>query len=367
MSDATESRQIETLRVMCITSMMWVHVNPGTSTLSVVNGGEFAGLGWFLADVLGRSSVSTLSFISGYLLWKGHLQRTFGQLVVRQFGNIVVPMIFWGSIFLALLLIKDLLVGDSTSLALIDRSLLGYLDAVFGISGGTANQSLFFLRDLFVSSVILRLLLPAIRRAPILTVAIVTMVAVGGPFEPVLFRPSILLFLTLGAVVARCGQSIERLSALRVALPSAIVVAACSVLVALLASGAPAASPEIAGILRRLGLTLLALALSGALVRLMRFTALAWIGRHMYLGYLAHVPVIGIFWTVWTSAVGGPLDDSYVVFFLFAPPVSVALATSLGTMLDYAPPAAQRLLRGKVCSPGRGRAGEGLPQVALSS
>lgn len=345
---------------------MWVHVNPGTSTLSTVNGGEFANIGWFLADVLGRTSVSTLSFVSGYLLWKGNLHRPFGQMVTRQFRNVMLPMVVWGTIFLLLAVVKTQLFGQADAIGKIAPTPVGYVNAVFGISGPTANLSLFFLRDLFVSSLLLKLLLPAIRRVPLLTVAVVTLIAANGSLEPLLFRPTILLFLTLGAVAARCGTSINTLSRLNVALPSAIVVAAIYVLVELLSPPCSAAWPEVAGILRRLGLALLAIALSGVLVRDLRFNAFASIGRHMYLCYLAHVPVIGIGWTLWTATVGGPLDESYTVFFLTAPVVCVALTYMCGTLLDHAPVAAQRLLRGKVISRGPRRAMPQLPQVALS-
>lgn len=367
MADTNESRQIEILRVLCITCMMWVHVNPGTSTLSVVNSGAYAQLGWFLADVLGRTSVSTLSFISGYLLWNGHLQRPFHDFVSRQFRNIVVPMIVWGSIFLLLALLKDFAHSRPSVLTHLAVSPLGFLDAVFGISGPTANQSLFFLRDLFVSSLLLKLMLPAIRRVPLLTAALVTLVAAHGEIAPLIFRPTILLFLTLGAVAARRGQTIANLSRLRVAVPSAVVIAAVFVAVEMMTTQSLAQSPEIVGILRRLGLAMMALAVSGLLVRKLHFVRLAPIGRHMYLCYLAHLPVMGIAWTIWTATVGGPMDDSYVLFFVMAPIACVMLAAAAGPLLDHAPVLAQRLLRGKVHTLRNVTEGNRRPHAALST
>lgn len=351
MTDINESRQIETLRVLCITCMMWVHVNPGTSTLSVVNSGAYAHLGWFLADVLGRTSVSTLSFISGYLLWSGHLQRPFQTMVSRQFRNIIVPMIVWGAVFLLLAMAKDMAHGKASVLAHLPTSPLGFIDAIFGVSGQTANQSLFFLRDLFVSSILLKLMLPAIRRAPLITVALVTLVAAHGDIAPLLFRPTILLFLTLGAVAARMGQTLASLSRLRVAIPVAVLIATIYVALEMMTASDLAHSPEIAGILRRMGLAMMALAVSGVLVRKLHVGVLAPIGRHMYLCYLAHLPVMGIAWTIWTATVGGPMDDSYVLFFLAAPIFCVMLTARLAPMLDRAPDTVQRLLRGKVYTP----------------
>ena len=95
------------------------------------------------------------------------------------------------------------------------------------------------------------------------------------------------------------------------------------------------------------------LILAFAAVLLARFPGLELhrAGRHAYLAYLMHVPVLGILWVVWRSLVGGPDDRSYLLFFLAAPVVVFALAVRLGVTLDRAPRVVQIALRGRIVEP----------------
>jgi hypothetical protein len=106
-----ESRLIETLRVFCITAMMWVHVNPGVSSPSVVTSGDYALVGAVFGNTLGRVSVSLLSFISGYLLWQRAKTMPVGGLAMRRFRSVLVPMLVWSAIYILLALMKEPLSG----------------------------------------------------------------------------------------------------------------------------------------------------------------------------------------------------------------------------------------------------------------
>ena len=75
--------------------------------------------------------------------------------------------------------------------------------ALTGLSGPTANQSLFFLRDLFVAALIVHLLAPWLRRRPAPLLAAIALVAIFDAAAPVIFRPSILFFAAAGAVAAQ--------------------------------------------------------------------------------------------------------------------------------------------------------------------
>ena len=347
MLDEDESRLIDVVRVLCITSMMWVHVNPGPSVPSIVNVGEFHWIGLFLSDVLGRMSVCTLTFVSGYLFWKMHVFAPLPVIIGRLVRGLVIPMVLWGMVFLVLAFAKAALLGPSTAIEEINSTPLGYLNAVFGLSGHTANESLFFLRDLVVATILLRLMWRVVMAAPLVAVCAVIALTSFVDLQPLLFRSSILVFLTLGAATARLGSGVANLSRPEIAVPAAAIVAIAYVAIVIIGSRSGTPAPEIAGMLRRIGLMLLALVAARALLFTAAGDALAGAGRHMYLAYLAHVPLFGVAWAVWQHAAGGPLQESYVIFYVASPIVAIGVAVVAGTLIDRAPPALQKLIRGR--------------------
>lgn len=136
--------QIELTRVTCILLMMSVHVNPGELNPSFVNDGPAAWLGWLMIDVLGRASVAGLSFISGYLLFRS-IDRPLATIASGKFRSIIVPMLFWNALFVAAILMQSWVIGRPD--ADVERLSGDWLAGLTGITGPTANVSLFFLRD----------------------------------------------------------------------------------------------------------------------------------------------------------------------------------------------------------------------------
>jgi hypothetical protein len=214
-----ESRQIEFLRVLCITAMMWVHVNPGLSTPTIVSAGEYHLVGTIFGNTLGRISVSLLSFVSGYLIWETLRHESLGHLALRRFRTVIVPMLVWSAVFLVLALAKEWITGEgANAVAEVELRLWPLIDAWSGLTGPTANRSLFFLRDLFVATLILRAAVPLIERVPAVAALAILIVASNDALAPVIYRSSILQFLFFGAIAARLGYTIAGLSRPLVAL-----------------------------------------------------------------------------------------------------------------------------------------------------
>jgi len=344
-----EKSQIEILRVFCITAMMWVHISPGLSTPSVVSTGDYRLAGMILGDTLGRISVSLLSFISGYLLWKTAITQPFTALLRRRFLSVLMPMLVWSAIFIILAESKQILTGDTShTLSRLAPTPMSFLSGWAGIAGPTANLSLFFLRDLFVATLILRLGAPLIRHWPLATAALVTVLALLEWTAPVIFRPSILQFLIVGAVAARLGLTIATLSRPGLALPLGYCLSLAGFISIIVLPEQSAILHQTTGMMRRFGIGLLALTLSRSFLRLTAAHWLIRLGRHSYLAYLVHVPLVAILWMVWTRLIGGADVASYLIFYLAAPLVIFALARQFARLVDLLPPTAQILLRGKV-------------------
>ena len=345
--DKTESAQVDLIRIFCILSMMWVHVSPGLSAPSLVSGGLLDGVGQFLGNGLGRISVTTLSFVSGYLFWITAANRSLRDVVRRLALTIYLPTLVWSGAYLLLTLAKTRLFGlESATPDVTAGSLMNGLNAWAGLTGPTANLSLFFIRDLIVSTLILYMCFPLLRRASWLVVLLVLPLALFDSLAPILFRPQILIFVTLGAASARAGLTIPQLSAPRIAFPCGFVLMASAYLLA-------TRFPDVHhhdvthDLLGRAGLGFFILATTKAMLLTMKGRAYTHISRHCFLAYLFHAPVIGALWVVWQRVIGGAQDPSYIVFYLTMPPMVMLLAVLCGRTLDLAPVGLQILLRGK--------------------
>lgn len=344
----TERRQICICRVICIFFMMSVHVSPGLRTASAVTVGDFALFGEIWGNLLGRASVATLSFISGYLLWRAQKSKSIGAVARGKFRTLVLPMLTWNLIFLVLLLGGAAVSGTSVPT---DRAAFGSFGDAFaaftGLTGPTANESLFFLRDLFVASVIVRLALPWLLRAPVLLLVLLVVITLFDLIEPVVFRPSILFFVAAGVVAAQRVDTLAVLCRARVLVPAGV--AAVAVLLGLrvvpVDLGAPGA--EATNLVRRALLVMMVLPMSLALAATRFGLALVWLEMRIFETYLLHVPLLSALWVVWVSTVGGAERNSYVIFFVLAPFAALIAAQVFGAVVDRLPAWIQLALRGK--------------------
>ena len=78
-----------------------------------------------------------------------------------------------------------------------------------GLTGPTANLSLFFLRDLFVSSILVWLLRPLLAALPLPVLGLLGVVTVFDLAAPLVFRPSILFFVAAGAAHATRSETLS--------------------------------------------------------------------------------------------------------------------------------------------------------------
>lgn len=336
-----EQRQIAICRVVCIFLMMSVHVPPGMGQPSVMTSGDFAWLGAVWADFLGRASVAALSFISGYLLVRTAATAPLATLAARRFESLIVPMLVWNLAYIGLGVAKGLALGVPWEM---DG---GPVAEMTGLTGPTANLSLFFLRDLFVSALLVRLALPVLARWPVAVLAGVLAVTAFDLAEPVVFRPSILFFVVAGAVFALRGLRLAEGWGVRRTLVALLVLGVAYGAVRLSALHEVPAARELEDVLRRGTLVVASLAGGAALAETQIGVRIARLEADIYLTYLMHVIVISLLWVLWQPLMGEANAPVYVVFFLAAPVVALVAGQAAGRVCDRMPPWMQRLVRGK--------------------
>jgi fucose 4-O-acetylase-like acetyltransferase len=346
---ASESAQIGICRVLCIFFMMSVHVSPGLGQASLVSTGSLAWLGALWGGFLGRASVAALSFVGGYLLVRTAAGAPLASLARRRFRTLIVPMLSWSLIFCLLRAGRAMVLGRPEEILLLQPE-SDPLALLTGLTGPTANLSLFFLRDLFVSSILVWLLRPFLAARPGPVLGLLAVATVLDLTAPIVFRPSILLFVAAGAAHATRSETLSG----ELTWPRAAAVALGLAAGLLILSGlgsAPGPIRELEDLLRRGLLVVLALAASAALADTRAARLILPLERRIFETYLLHVPLIGMLWLPWTMLVGGPEADSYLLFFLLAPVAALAAGLGLGAACDRAPAALQTLLRGKVRRP----------------
>jgi fucose 4-O-acetylase-like acetyltransferase len=349
--DSIQFTQIQICRVICIFLMMSVHIffqssghgDPVPSEASIISTGDLAFIKEIWVDQLGRASVPALSLISGYLLVQSIGRTSARNLACRKFLTLIVPMIIWNAVYLALARL-----GWGGSAAEGQLSVAALVNGLTGLLGPTVNPSLFFLRDLFASALITLAGLGLIRRFPWAAIALSATVALFGLLQPLVFRPSILMFVVMGAALAVRGIGPRELARPRVCLPVIAAGLGLAALAWLLMDLDHALFSAALDLLRRTALTFAMVGVAGRLATTPLGRRIATLGDDVFLSYLLHLSLFGVAWVVWQKLVGSAMDPSYLLFFFLAPPLALVVGTRLGKATDTLPGAVQILIRGKV-------------------
>ena len=106
------SERVRVARFLCIFLMMFVHVQPGIAeNVYDRDAGLFDVVYFVFTRLLGLSSVSLLSVVSGYFIVASLMKSGKARLILSKLRTLIVPLIAWNVLMLALLAIYGLLSG----------------------------------------------------------------------------------------------------------------------------------------------------------------------------------------------------------------------------------------------------------------
>ena len=330
--------------------MTMVHIPP--SAQSIVDPPVALRLSQVLTmDIMGRASVTALSFISGYLVFRSLGAVTWGKLVRRRFASLIIPMTFWNCVMIIIGFL--VLVISGRELVFIEKlegmSIPRIVAArVFALNHDSAGAALNFLRDIFVCIVLSKPLEVVIRRFSWWPVLVLLLVESTVSFQPLVYRGMILVAFAAGIAYAHQYRGLEQVSRLRYfALPALAVVLAVEL------AGAIRAGPEMAipgyEVFKRLAVSILMIDLALLLAR--SRLPVAWIRRmdhSTFLLFLSHHVVFLFLWGAWTAVFGESMEFPYLVFFFLAPVACVAIAVAATPVVGLLPAPLQVLVRGRV-------------------
>lgn len=208
------SDRVRVARFLCIFLMMFVHVPTGfTGNVYDRDAGLFDIVYFIFTRLVGLSSVSLLSVVSGYFIVSSLQKSGAARLILSKLRTLIVPLIAWNSLMLALLFAYGLLSGKWQDMP--DPSALGLGNALLALTKWPLDIPLWFLRDLFVCCVLSPILYVALKRLPAMTILVLVAYTLFGENLLILQRPQLLLFFAVGMWLRIAGpdtQTIDRWS-----------------------------------------------------------------------------------------------------------------------------------------------------------
>lgn len=185
----TTSQTIAVARVLCIACVIYVHVPPyGTALTAKPDVHDL--IVWFVREVVGRSSVPLLSIISGFLAARLSQEQSFQRTLGRKTMTLLVPLLAWNAMALA----KDITFAPATAIphaSDLPRLLLGF-------DGYPRIIPLYFLRDVFLCSLLATALRIGLRLVPWVLMAALLANAVMDLDGRVFLSSAIPLFYAIG-------------------------------------------------------------------------------------------------------------------------------------------------------------------------
>jgi hypothetical protein len=208
------SDRIKIARSLCIFFMTFVHVPQGIAENVYDRDAGFFDIVYFvLTRMVGLSSVSLLSVVSGYFIVSSLLKAGAGSLTASKFKTLVVPLVAWNLLMLVLLAAYGVLSGNWKDMP--EFSPLGMANALLAVTEWPLVVPLWFLRDLFVCCLFAPLLYPALRRFPVATILALVAFTLLGENLYILQRPQLMLFFGLGMwlrISAADEEAIDRVA-----------------------------------------------------------------------------------------------------------------------------------------------------------
>lgn len=217
------SDRIKIARTLCIFFMTFVHVPPGIAVQSR-EGNVFDLVYFILTRMVGLSSVSLLSVVSGYFIVSSLLKAGTSKLFVSKVRTLVVPLVAWNVLTLILFAAYGLLSDNWQNWP--DSSPLAIANAFFALTEWPLDVPLWFLRDLFVCCLFSPLLYLGLRRFPVAVMLALVAFSLFGEGLYILQRPQLILFFGLGMWLRIAGTEQVKIDRIALFLALGVVVMA---------------------------------------------------------------------------------------------------------------------------------------------
>jgi succinoglycan biosynthesis protein ExoH len=369
-----DSIAIKICRILCIFFMTYVHVNPSPSNwegaskyllftghlapdeLRVSVGNEapqyLFNIANVLAQILGRASVPALSIIGGFLAVAAYRRRAKWWLYAKErFQTLIIPLITWNVIIIALSF--AILMGTGAHTDIINKLMPNgqitfsqALNSVTAYKAESVTTALTFLRDVFVCSLLIPLIILAFKRLGIAALAMLWLVGLTIGFAPIILRDSIMLFYATGVYLAL--QSDQLIPTRNVALKLILCIISALAVVQFTPSLSDVyGGDNLTNISVRLMIVPLFLVAAIALSKTLIGQRIAKLEPLAYLLFLSHSAIMLVFWGAWQIVFGKGTEWPYVIFYVITPLATLAVVFVLHKIISFMPSIIQPIFNGK--------------------
>jgi succinoglycan biosynthesis protein ExoH len=195
-------RRIELARVILISAIVFHHIRI-PAELSLYTWDNLGYLRGYLQIGLLKTATSTLTIISGYLLFSSRFELEVGGFVRKKFRTLFVPLVLWNIplavvIFLFHRKTHYLMKYDDLS----SGSLFNWANALLGLTREPADGSLHFLRNLIGCNIIALAIAGIFRKHAVAVFSVILVIGVLNLQWPLVTRSDIFIGFFLGALAA---------------------------------------------------------------------------------------------------------------------------------------------------------------------
>lgn len=316
--DAELSKRLWITRYLMVMGIVVMHLPP-YQPLHELGNAPLDYIKAFFTHGVFRATVPLLTVVSGYLVFTSGLHRTPLRLLRKKTSSILLPLIVWNAPLVALIFLVQAyaLSSHAFSATLYPFDLQQWLNALIGLQAPPVNYPLFFLRDLFVLSLLSPLFGLFLQRAPYLGLLAVLTVFYVDLDGDLVIRNSMLVSYYLGGLAVYRQWNLNAWDR-----------HAKGLLLLFLGSSAAMVLFEVEN--RSYFRLLAPFMLWPALSLILNHRLGDWIYQHSkfsFFTFLAHGPLLLVFWLLFQKLPG---STPYALFWLLAPPLTIGLCIVLG-------------------------------------
>jgi succinoglycan biosynthesis protein ExoH len=208
--DPDVATRIDLLRFVMIFGIVILHT-PQYVNIADVGTGWFDLFKAFFQSAVFRCTVPVLTTISGYLLFKGELDRDSRKLVGKKIRSLAIPFLTCNGLLAAglYLIQSEYKLPISYQLYPFNASIM--LDGALGLTQGPVNYPLHFIRDLFILTLLSPLFGLLLRRAPFSGLLLLTVIFWFNFDGFLILRKEMPIMFYIGGLVAIKGWNVRRL------------------------------------------------------------------------------------------------------------------------------------------------------------
>lgn len=201
--DPDISRRIAITKLLMVMGIVVTHIPPwlDITDLSFTTPETIKA---FFSHALFRAAVPILAAISGYLLFSSKLFLDIKKLLTKKFRSIIIPLIIWNLPFAIIIFLLQSFDSNiyTSHHTLYPFSLSNWLIAVTAVIDSPINAPLYFLRDLFVISMLAPFYWMLFKNVPYVGLAVVLIIFYFNLDGDIILRDSMFVTFYFGILAS---------------------------------------------------------------------------------------------------------------------------------------------------------------------